>query len=359
PRRGVLAAEELKVRNRQIKQDYEQRQTKQTLISIETARNRASSLPPSTLVPAPRKPGRGRKDSIPIESIQPFIDWTPFFRVWGLKGKYPAILEHETKGGEAKKLFRDAQRFLDQFARDETLICAATWGIFPANQVGDDIEIYSDVDRSGVLAVAHHLRQQRARSKSTACKCLADFILPKANHSVDWLGAFAVTSGEGVPDLVKQYEKEHDDYSALMVQALADRLAEGTAEYLHWKIRTDIWGYAANENLTSEEIRREAYQGIRPAPGYPACPDHSEKEVIWTLLNLPGSLNITLTESYAMNPAASVSGWYFAHPEASYFTLGKIGQDQVRDYAGRKGLDLKTVERLLRPNLGYEPGVNS
>ncbi|MFQ6614024.1 MAG: vitamin B12 dependent-methionine synthase activation domain-containing protein, partial [Fidelibacterota bacterium] len=359
PNNRMETAKIIKARNRRIRHDYENRQSKRRLMPLEEARKQSFSPDRFDSVPPPREPGVGCNESIPIETIRPFIDWTPFFRVWGLKGKYPAILEHATKGDEATKLFRDAEEFLEQFSRDKSLTCAAVWGLFPANRVGDDLEIYSDPERRGVRAVAHHLRQQGVKSRSTVYKSLADYIRPRDKQPVDWLGAFAVTSGAGVPELVTYYEKRHDDYSALMVQALADRLAEGTAEYLHWKIRTDIWGYAPQENLTPDEIRKEIYQGIRPAPGYPACPDHSEKTVIWSLLGLPGTINITLTGSYAMNPAASVSGWYFAHPDATYFTLGKIGQDQVRDYAGRKGLDLKTVEKLLRPNLGYEPGLNS
>ncbi len=342
-----------------IKQQYEARSGRRVLIDLKECRERPYRPKLTDVSPTPKVPGVDYDDNVPIDSIRSFIDWTPFFRVWGLKGKYPAILDHPQKGSEAKKLFNDAQKFLDRLSRDESLYGAAVWGVFPANRVGDDVEIYSDTQRKGIRAVAHHLRQQMPKSDTEPFKCLADFIQPKDREAVDWIGAFAVTAGLGVPELVAFHEKNHDDYSALMIQALADRLAEGLAEYLHWRIRTEIWGYAPDETLTPEAIIREEYQGIRPAPGYPACPDHSEKDIIWSLLNLPRSIGITLTESYAMNPAASVSGWYFAHPEATYFSLGKIGVDQVRDYASRKGLDVRTVEALLRPNLGYEPGVNS
>ena len=337
-----------------IKTGYESRNQKRQLTEIGICREKAFIPTGNGPSPAPVMPGLGMDENISIDKIRPYIDWTPFFRVWEIKGKYPAVLEHPKKGKEAQKLFEDAQRYLDEMSNKQSIQCAAVWGIFPANRIGDDIEIYTSIEQRGILATAHHLRQQSGKD---SYKCLADFIAAKDTGKVDWMGAFAVTGGIGAADLAARYTQKLDDYSSLMIQALADRLAEGLAEFLHRKIRTQIWGYASDENLAPDDLIHELYRGIRPAPGYPACPDHSEKEVIWSLLN-PEKIGITLTESFAMSPAASVSGWYFAHPDATYFSVGKVGSDQVRDYANRKGLDMRTIESLLGQNLAYTPAIN-
>ncbi|RMF09069.1 MAG: methionine synthase [Candidatus Neomarinimicrobiota bacterium] len=341
----------------QIRSSYRQKQGASRCVPLDFARDHGHLLDSTQVVPVPRRKGVHHESPAPLEEISAFIDWTPFFRVWGLKGRYPDILDHPQKGQEARELFHQARQFLQRFRQTGELTCSVAWGLFPANRFGDDIEIYSDDQRKGLLAIAHHLRQQQEKNQGGRYLSLADFLLPRESASVDWIGAFAVTAGEQVPELVAAYQQQQDDYGALMVQALADRLAEAAAEWLHYRIRTEWWGYAPREAPEIDRILRERFQGIRPAPGYPACPDHSEKEVIWRLLDLPRRIPIRLTESFAMDPAASVSGWIFAHPDARYFTLGKIGRDQVRDYANRKGMDIRQIEALLRPQLAYDPEV--
>lgn len=288
-----------------------------------------------------------------IETLRNYIDWTPFFMTWSLAGKYPRILEDEIVGEEAKRLFADANQLLDQLAKDNVIIPRGIMGIFPANRVGDDIEIYADETRSKVIATSHHLRQQTEKSDFPNY-CLADFVAPKQSGKADYLGAFAVTGGLEEDALADAYEAAHDDYNKIMIKALADRLAEGFAEYLHEKVRKEIWGYAADENLSNEELIRENYQGIRPAPGYAACPEHTEKAAIWQLLDVEQRIGMKLTESYAMWPGASVSGWYFSHPDSKYFAVAQIQRDQVEDYAARKNMSITEVERWLAPNLGYD-----
>jgi 5-methyltetrahydrofolate--homocysteine methyltransferase len=288
-----------------------------------------------------------------IETLRNYIDWTPFFMTWSLAGKYPRILTDEVVGEEAQRLFDDANAMLDRLSAQKLLTPRGVVGLFAANSVGDDIEIYRDETRTHVLAVSRHLRQQTEKA-GFANYCLADFVAPKRSGKADYLGAFAVTGGLEEDALAQAFDAQHDDYNKIMVKAVADRLAEAFAEYLHERVRKALWGYAPDENLSNEELIRENYQGIRPAPGYPACPDHTEKAAIWQLLDVEKHTGMRLTESFAMWPGASVSGWYFSHPDSKYFAVAQIQRDQVQEYAQRKGMSLSEVERWLAPNLGYD-----
>ncbi|MGP2412003.1 methionine synthase [Yersinia sp. 2553 StPb PI] len=288
-----------------------------------------------------------------IETLRNYIDWTPFFMTWSLAGKYPRILEDEVVGEEAKRLFADANELLDKLSAENLLHPKGVVGIFPANSVGDDIEVYRDERREDVLVVSHHLRQQTEKTDFPNY-CLADYVAPKSSGKIDYYGAFAVTGGLEEDALAEAYDAQHDDYNKIMIKALSDRLAEAFAEYLHERVRKVYWGFAPNENLSNEELVRENYQGIRPAPGYPACPEHTEKGQIWQLLDVETHTGMKLTESYAMWPGASVSGWYFSHPDSKYFAVAQIQRDQVEDYAARKGMPVAEVERWLAPNLGYD-----
>ena len=289
----------------------------------------------------------------PLAEIAGRIDWTPFFLAWELHGRYPKILTDVVVGEEAKKLFADAQAMLKRIIEEKWLEARAVIGLFPASSVGDDIEIYADESRSQVAMTYHTLRQQAEKSPGKPNLALADFVAPKESGVKDYLGAFAVTAGIGIDARVTEYERNHDDYSAIMLKALADRLAEAFAELMHQRVRREFWGYAKDETLSNEDMIAEKYRGIRPAQGYPACPEHSEKGPLFDLLQAPEKAGITITESFAMLPTAAVSGFYFAHPESTYFALGKIGRDQVEDYAKRKGWDMATAERWLAPVLGY------
>lgn len=300
--------------------------------------------------PKPRELGVQKFEDVPISVLRPYIDWTPFFLSWELAGKYPRILEDEIIGEEATKLFADANAMLDQLEKDQSVRCAGVIGLFPANAVGDSIEVYSDESRTEVIKVLHHLRQQ-SEKQGFPNYCLADYVAPKESGKPDWIGAFAVTGGIGEEAIAKAYKAQHDDYNAILIQAVCDRLAEAFAEYLHEQVRKVHWGYAPDEALSNEELIRENYQGIRPAPGYPACPEHTEKGSIWELLEVEQAIGMQLTESYAMWPGAAVSGWYFSHPESKYFAVAQIQQDQVEDYAVRKGMTLAEAERWLGPNL--------
>ncbi|WP_423732064.1 methionine synthase [Hafnia paralvei] len=322
-------------------------------VSLEAARENATSLDWSDYTPpVPHRLGV-HQVTASIDTLRNYIDWTPFFMTWSLAGKYPRILEDEVVGEEANRVFADANAMLDDLASSGKLNPRGVYGIFPANRVGDDVEIYSNEFRDEVLVTGHHLRQQTEKT-DFANYCLADFVAPKSSGKSDYIGAFAVTGGLEEDALADAYEAQHDDYNKIMVKALSDRLAEAFAEYLHEKVRKVYWGYAANENLSNEELIRENYQGIRPAPGYPACPEHTEKAAIWTLLDAENTVGMKLTESYAMWPGASVSGWYFSHPESKYFAVAQIQRDQVEDYAQRKGMPVAEVERWLAPNLGYD-----
>lgn len=300
--------------------------------------------------PKPHELGVQKFEDVPISVLRPYIDWTPFFLSWELAGKFPRILEDEIIGEEATKLFADANAMLDQLEKDQSVRCAGVIGLFPANAVGDSIEVYSDESRTEVIKVLHHLRQQ-SEKQGFPNYCLADYVAPKESGKPDWIGAFAVTGGIGEEAIAKAYKADHDDYNAILIQAVCDRLAEAFAEYLHEQVRKVHWGYAPDEALSNEELIRENYQGIRPAPGYPACPEHTEKGSIWELLDVEQAIGMQLTESYAMWPGAAVSGWYFSHPESKYFAVAQIQQDQVEDYAVRKGMTLAEAERWLGPNL--------
>jgi len=302
---------------------------------------------------------------VSLEDLVPFIDWSPFFHTWELRGVYPRILQHEKHGEEARKLFGEAQRLLEKIVAQNLLEPRGVYGFFPANRVGDDVELYTDESRTKVLTTFHFLRQQIAKDDGSPNWCLADFIAPKPgressvesrkpNSAPDYLGTFAVTSGHGLEELVKIFKADHDDYNAIMAEALADRLAEAFAEWLHQRVRRE-WGYGRSEQLQPEDLIAEKYRGIRPAAGYPACPDHTEKRTLWQLLDVEMNAGMRLTESCAMWPASSVSGLYFAHPQSKYFAVGKLGRDQVQDYHVRKGLTLAEIERWLGPYLNYDP----
>jgi 5-methyltetrahydrofolate--homocysteine methyltransferase len=293
-------------------------------------------------------------DDFPLDELTRYIDWSPFFSAWELRGKYPKIFDDADVGVEARKLFDDAQRLLAEIVSQKLFHARGVYGFWPAVSAGDDIVVYADETRAAELTRFHTLRQQWERKGTSAFYALADFIAPVEIGRRDYLGAFAVTTGHGTDELVRRFEADHDDYQAIMAKALADRLAEAFAERLHEIARQDC-GYGRDEQLTNDELIEEKYRGIRPAPGYPACPDHTEKGILFDLLDAERATGIRLTESFAMYPAASVSGLYFAHPEARYFSVDRITRDQVEDYARRKGMPLAEVERWLSPNLGYEP----
>lgn len=322
-------------------------------VSLEVARDNATTIDWESYTPPVAHRLGVQKVEASIETLRNYIDWTPFFMTWSLAGKYPRILEDEVVGEEARRLFKDANDLLDKLSVEKLLNPRGVVGLFPANRKGDDIEIYSDERRQDVLVVSHHLRQQTEKT-DFANYCLADFVAPKSSGKKDYMGAFAVTGGLEEDALAEAYDKQHDDYNKIMIKALADRLAEAFAEYLHEKVRKVYWGFAANENLSNEELIRENYQGIRPAPGYPACPEHTEKGQIWKLLDVETNTDMQLTESFAMWPGAAVSGWYFSHPDSKYFAVAQIQRDQVEDYAARKNMPIAEVERWLAPNLGYD-----
>ncbi len=327
---------------------------------IPLARARANRFAPdwSAAAAPPRPSFTGLRDirEATLDEIARHIDWTPFFHAWELAGSYPRILEDETVGEAARALHADAKAMLARIVDEKLLEARAVVGFFPANAVGDDVEIYADETRAAPRATLHFLRQQAEKSGTRPHFCLADYVAPKESGIADWIGGFAVTTGIGLDALVAGFEAKNDDYSAIMAKALADRLAEAFAETLHRRVRRELWGYAPDEALDNAALIREAYRGIRPAPGYPACPDHTEKATLFALIEAEARAGVQLTESFAMLPAASVSGFYFAHPEARYFGVGKIARDQVEDYAARKGMDIPTAERWLAPNLGYARG---
>jgi 5-methyltetrahydrofolate--homocysteine methyltransferase len=309
-------------------------------------------------VPVPEFSGTRTVGAVRLEDLVRHIDWTPFFHAWELRGKYPAILDSPRYGEAARELHDNARRALERIVSGGLLRPRGVYGFFPATARGDDVALFRDVERREELATFHFLRQQRDKGAERPLWCLADFIAPESAGTLDWLGAFAVTAGHGVADLVEKYEAEHDDYGAIMVKALADRLAEAFAELLHARVRRE-WGYGRDEDLTHEELIGERYRGIRPAPGYPACPDHSEKITLFRILGAERVAGMSLTESCAMMPAASVSGFYFSHPESRYFTVGRVGRDQIEAYATRKNMSVEEVERWLAPNLGYDRTVPS
>ncbi|MCF7822530.1 MAG: methionine synthase, partial [Mariprofundaceae bacterium] len=333
-----------------VRERYLGRQKQTNWLSLADARANATALNPEAMASAPRQLGVQVLDNISLAEIREIIDWSPFFGAWELNGAYPRILDDAAKGEEARKLFADAQAMLDRIITEKWFEARAVTGLFPANATNDDsVIVYSDETRSTEVARFHFLRQQQDKKDNRANLCLADFVARNGN---DHIGGFAV-SIFGAEEKAVGFQKEHDDYHAIMVKVLADRLAEALAEWLHREVRTSLWGYMADESLANEEIIREKYQGIRPAAGYPACPEHTEKGTLWQLLDAEKNIGTSLTESYAMNPGASVSGLYFASPEAKYFTVGNINRDQVEDYAKRKGMSIEEAEKWLAPILGY------
>ncbi|EIJ0970594.1 methionine synthase [Vibrio vulnificus] len=334
-----------------VRDQHNRKKPRTKPVTLEAARaNKVAIDWQSYTPPVPSQPGVHVFDDFDVATLRQYIDWTPFFLTWSLVGKYPTIFDHEEVGEEAKRLFEDANEWLDRIERDGLLKARGMCGLFPAASVGDDIEVYTDESRTQVAKVLHNLRQQTEKPKG-ANYCLSDYVAPKESGKNDWIGAFAVTGGVNERELADQFKAQGDDYNAIMIQAVADRLAEAFAEYLHERVRKEIWGYAADENLSNEELIREKYQGIRPAPGYPACPEHTEKGPLWELLNVEETIGMSLTSSYAMWPGASVSGWYFSHPDSRYFAIAQIQQDQVESYAERKGWDLLEAEKWLGPNI--------
>jgi 5-methyltetrahydrofolate--homocysteine methyltransferase len=333
--------------------------------------------------PTPNTPGISVFDDYPLADLVPFIDWSPFFNAWELAGRYPAILDDAVVGTQARELFADAQAMLKKIIDEKWLTARGVIGLWPANSVGDDVQVFSlpeqdhasgfqTADRGSensslqqnaaagraapeCLATLHFLRQQVDKPVERPDFALADFIAPKDSGVTDWIGAFAVTTGIGIDEHVARFERDHDDYSAIMLKALADRLAEAFAEHLHQRVRREYWGYAADEALANDELIDEKYRGIRPAPGYPACPDHTEKKTLFELLDAPKRAGISITESFAMLPTAAVSGWYFSHPQSQYFVVGRLTKEQVEDYAKRKKWTLTEAEHWLAPNLDYDP----
>jgi 5-methyltetrahydrofolate--homocysteine methyltransferase len=328
---------------------------RQTVVSLETARARRTVIEwRAEDLPVPAFTGVRVLDNFPLATLREFIDWTPLFHAWGLKGAYPRILEHAEQGEQARQVFADANVLLDKIIEKNLITARGVYGFFPASAVGDDVDLYSDGTRGKVVERFHFLRQQANKEGSEPCRSLSDFIAPQETGLADHIGAFAVTGGIGLKALCDKFRAENDDYNAIMAEAIADRLAEAFAECLHKQVR-DEWGYGRAEALSTDDLIHEKYRGIRPAAGYPACPDHTEKGPLWRLLDVQAKTGMLITESYAMWPGSSVSGLYFAHPESRYFSLGKIDRDQVADYAERKGMSVAEVERWLGQNLNYDP----
>ena len=326
-----------------------------TVVSLDAARARRTPIQwRAEDLPKPAFTGVRVLDNFPLATLRDFIDWTPFFHTWGLKGVYPRILEHEGQGEQARQIFTEANALLDVIIEKKLITARGVYGLFPASAVGDDVELYTDDAREKVLERFHFLRQQSNKEGNEPCRSLSDFIAPKETGLPDHIGAFAVTSGIGLKELCDRFRSQNDDYNAIMAEAIADRLAEAFAECLHKRVR-DEWGYGCEEGLSNADLIQEKYRGIRPAAGYPACPDHTEKGPLWRLLEVQANTGMLITESFAMWPGSSVSGLYFAHPESRYFSLGKIDRDQVADYSKRKGMSVGEIERWLGQNLNYDP----
>jgi 5-methyltetrahydrofolate--homocysteine methyltransferase len=346
----------IKERYRQLREQRAGQQATRRLLSLADARaNRFRTAWSGYQPVTPQFLGLKVFEEYPLAELVNRIDWGPFFKTWELAGKYPGILEDEIVGEQARQLFADARAMLEKIVLEKWLTARAVIAFLPANSVHcDDVEVYADEARTGVVAVFHFLRQQMQRRDGSPNLCLADYIAPRESGMLDYLGMFAVTAGIGIETKLEEFAADHDDYSAILLKALADRLAEAFAERMHERVRKEFWGYASAENLSNEELIKEQYRGIRPAPGYPACPDHTEKGILWDLIDPLTHAGMQLTESYAMLPTASVSGFYFSHPESRYFGTGKLGRDQIEDYARRKGMEVREVERWLAPVLGYE-----
>ena len=343
-----------------LRERHKGKQAKTNWLTIEEARHNQMKINWDDYLPSvPNKIGIQVFENYSLTELIEYFDWTPFFMAWELAGKFPRILKDEVIGKEAARLYNDAEIMLSKIINENWFSAKGVYGLFPANSVNyDDIEIYTNEKRNGLLTTIHSLRQQTKKPPGQYNYALADFVAPKETKKKDYIGAFAVAAGFGMEEKIKQFEADHDDYNAIMLKALADRFAEAFAECLHSKIRKEYWGYIPDESINNEGLIKELYKGIRPAPGYPACPDHTEKRTLWDLIQVEKNTGITLTESYAMYPTASISGWYFSHPESRYFGLGKINFDQVRNYAQRKGVDIKIMEKWLAPNLGYDSENN-
>ncbi|WP_289107766.1 methionine synthase [uncultured Pseudoalteromonas sp.] len=345
--------EKTKAEYEKVREQQARKKPRSKPVTIQRARDNAAKLDWDNYTPpVPKKLGVTEFKNVSIATLRKYIDWTPYFMTWSIAGKYPRIMDDEVVGEQARSLFKDANDMLDDLEKSGALQPLGVIGLFPANRVGDDIEIYTDETRKELLTTSCHLRQQTEKT-DFANYCLADYIAPKGTP--DYFGAFAVTGGLEEDDLADAFDAKQDDYNKIMVKAVADRLAEAFAEYLHEQVRKEYWGYAADENLSNDELIRENYQGIRPAPGYPACPEHTEKKKIWQLLDTEKRIGMQLTSSYAMWPGAAVSGWYFSHPAAKYYAVAAVQKDQVEDYAKRTNMTLEEAERWLSPNLGYEP----
>ncbi len=338
-----------------LRERHAGRQARQRMLPLEEARRRRYPIAWDGYRPhRPARLGITPLENYSLTELVEYIDWTPFFQAWELRGSYPAILDDPKQGKQARALFDDARQLLDRIVREQTITARGVTGLFPANAVDDDIEVYGDETRKEIIAVMRNLRQQMAKPPGRPNLCLSDFVAPRDGGVLDYIGAFTVTAGIGVKELCEAFEADHDDYNSILVKALADRLAEAFAERLHQRVRRELWGYASHEALTNEQLIKERYTGIRPAPGYPACPDHTEKRTLFDLLDATRHTGVVLTDSFAMLPAASVSGWLLGHPEALYFGVGRINRDQVESYAARKGMDVAEAEQWLAPNLAYE-----
>jgi len=327
------------------------------LVSLEDARANATPVDWSSYTPPAPAMGTTTRvfEGYDVAELREYIDWQPFFNAWEMKGKFPDILNNPASGEAARKLYDDAQEMLDRAIEEKWLTANGVIGFFPANAVGDDIEIYDDDSRTTVRSQLFNLRQQGQHREGVPNRSLGDFVAPKDTGLADHVGAFAVTAGLGSQDKIKEFKDDLDDYSAILLESLADRLAEAFAERMHQRVRTELWGHSDDEGLDNQDLIAEKYTGIRPAPGYPACPEHTEKRTLWELLDVEATTGMELTESMAMWPGASVSGWYFSHPDSQYFVVGRLGRDQVASYAERKGWSLKEAERWLSSNLGYDP----
>jgi 5-methyltetrahydrofolate--homocysteine methyltransferase len=338
----------------EIRVQFESRVGTQLLTYEEAVRHKLHTEWDEQHIAVPEFTGSRVLNDLPLAELVPFIDWSPFFHTWEMRGRYPDLLQDPTRGPAARELFANAQELLEEIVGKRLLKAKGVYGFYPANSDGDDIIVFADATRSKVLARLHTLRQQKDNSRGKPQLALADYVAPQDSGHVDYVGAFAVTAGHGAQELSERYEKELDQYNSIMVKALADRLAEAFAEYLHKRARAE-WGFGRNERLSHEDLIAEKYRGIRPAPGYPSQPDHTEKPIIFDLLDVADATGINLTENFAMVPAASVCGLYFAHAEARYFAVSAIGRDQVESYAARKGMRVAEVERWLSPILGYNP----
>jgi 5-methyltetrahydrofolate--homocysteine methyltransferase len=357
PEHRAETTRRLKGEHAEKREQHKGRKVKAPAFTLAEARiNRYRCDWPAYRPPVPRMSGVRVFEDVPLEELVRYIDWMPFFNAWEFAGKFPDVLTDPVVGEAASNLYADARRMLKELIAGRWARASAVIGFFPANSVDDDIEVYADESRTQVVHRLHHLRQQKPKPAGQPHFALADFVAPRSSGVADWIGAFAVTAGIGLDDKVREFEARHDDYGSIMLKALADRLAEALAERMHERVRREFWGYAPEERFTSDQLVREEYRGIRPAPGYPACPDHTEKATLWRMLDAERNAGIRLTESFAMYPTAAVSGWYFSHPEARYFQVGKIDADQVADYARRKGLALAEAERWLAPIIGYDAG---